>query len=218
MAQFVYDPTVFERPTLEQAKRIVVTPQSGQDTEERWARETPYLADLIHQQAGLQPGQLVIDYGCGVGRIAKALVTKFGVRVLGVDSSDSMRSLAVDYTGQSGFAAVSRNMLQGLTASGMRADAAIAVWVLQHCPRPDDDVRLLSEALRPGAKLVVVNNLERVIPTISEDQQRLWVSDGLDVHNTLSARFGREAQGQLDVEVVGQETAETSFWATYRRT
>jgi len=53
-----YNPLVFETPDLASAKRIVVRPQVGLDTDQRWETETPYLAALLGNAVDLKPRQL----------------------------------------------------------------------------------------------------------------------------------------------------------------
>jgi phosphoethanolamine N-methyltransferase len=45
----------------------------------------------------LQPGQYVLDVGCGLGGSAFFMVEKFGVKVLGIDLSKNMNEKANMY-------------------------------------------------------------------------------------------------------------------------
>jgi hypothetical protein len=67
------DLAFFDRATLRDAMSVILTAQDS-TTEHRWATETPYLTDLISRTARLSADSLVLDYGCGVGRMAKALI------------------------------------------------------------------------------------------------------------------------------------------------
>jgi len=140
-APLTYNPNVFAVANLAQAKAIILTDEDGVDSDTRWQAETPYLADLIGQEIAPQPGQLVIDYGCGIGRLAKEMIARFDCFVLGVDISAHMRSLAAAYVESDKFTVCAPAMLDDLAARGLRADAAISVWVLQH---PDGN-----RAIRP---------------------------------------------------------------------
>lgn len=208
-----YAREVFDAADEAGARRIILTPEAGQDTDERWARETPYLADLIAAHIPLGPQSLVVDYGCGIGRLAKALIERTGCRVLGVDISARMRALAPEYVASSNFSAISPPMLGALAQNGLRATAALSVWVLQHCLRPDVDVAVLAGALESGAPLFVVNTNVRVVPV---DGGR-WLNDGLDIRKVLGAHFEFRADGLLDPAVVPPKVSEQTFWATYAR-
>jgi hypothetical protein len=48
---------------------------------ERWATETPYLADRIGTALGITATSMILD--CGIGRISKALIERFQCRVVG---------------------------------------------------------------------------------------------------------------------------------------
>lgn len=218
MSRLVYLPEVFAVQDEDAAKRIILTPQAGQSPDERWMRETPYLVELIAAKMPITPGALVVDYGVGIGRMAKALIERFGCRVLGIDISQQMRGLGPDYVQSDKFASVSPEMFAAMIQSGLRVDAAISVWVLQHCLRPVIDMDLIQASLKPGGGLVVVNNLTRAIPTRrEEDKAMVWAGDGLDVRALLAERFEPVAEGRLDPAVVGQDISELTFWAAYRK-
>ena len=69
---FAYDPSVFNVSDMNQAMRIIMTAENS-TTEERWRTETPYIADLIGQKISITRDTLLLDYGCGIGRVAKEL-------------------------------------------------------------------------------------------------------------------------------------------------
>lgn len=212
MSKLTYNPGVFAVPDETAAKAIILTPQAGQSPEERWVRETPYLIGMMEQFPPPKDG-LLIDYGCGIGRMAKEIIARFGCRVLGVDISQDMRGLAPGYVGSSQFSVVSPALFYQMVANGLRADAAIAIWVLQHTLAPDKDIALLERGLRPGAPFFVVNNKRRAIPT----QEKAWANDGVDVRALLQASFDVAAEGDLDPAVVGQSVTDFTFYGHYRR-
>jgi SAM-dependent methyltransferase len=211
MTPSIYDPTVFSVSTVEEAKAIILTPSDAGSPAERWKIETPYLADLAIQQIHPDANSVVLDYGCGIGRISSALIKSVGCRALGVDISSEMRSLAPSYEPSARFAAISRAMLEALVGRGFHADSAIAVWVLQHALEVDDDIALLRSAVRPGGHLFVVNTLHRAIPV----RGGRWENDGTDIRARLGLAFQEIASGSLDATVVGPGTAAHSFWAVY---
>src|SRR5882724_68364 len=93
----VFRPEAFEVTSLAQAMAVTVTPEVGTSTAERWQKETRYLVDDIGSFLALEPESCLLDYGCGTGRIAKGLIEKYGCRVIGIDTSQSMRLLAPEY-------------------------------------------------------------------------------------------------------------------------
>lgn len=211
MATFTYDPGVFESDDLEVARRIILTPEADRDTDERWASETPYLADLLAARLDLPAGATVVDFGCGVGRMSKALAERCGWRMVGVDISSSMRAMAPGYVDRADFDVCSPEELDARVREGFRADAAIAVWVLQHCVRPDLEIARLREALRPGGRLAVVNSTARWVPA----REQTWVDDRTSIGGLLDAALIRQAVGRLDAAHVGRSVAAGAFWAIH---
>ncbi|MDB5477335.1 MAG: hypothetical protein JWP49_2846 [Phenylobacterium sp.] len=47
MTRLTYNPQFFDAADLDAARRIILTREGDLDTAERWARETPYLSELI---------------------------------------------------------------------------------------------------------------------------------------------------------------------------
>lgn len=213
MATLTYNPGIFRVRDLQAAKAIILTAEGGQSTDERWARETPYLTELLGGAIGLSPGQLVVDFGCGVGRMSKALIERYRCQVLGVDLSPDMRAMAPGYVGSQDFSVVSGEMFARLVANGLQVDAAISVWVLQHCLAVADEVATLHRALKPGGRLGVVNTFGRVVPVV----ERTWASDGVDVRALLAGSFAVAQEGQLDETVVGGPISQGTFWAAYAK-
>jgi 2-polyprenyl-3-methyl-5-hydroxy-6-metoxy-1,4-benzoquinol methylase len=210
--QVTYNPGVFEVNDIAQAMNIILTPE-GSTTAQRWETETPYLADLIAEQFTLTADSLVLDYGCGIGRLAHELIKRHGCRVAGVDISPSMRALSVIYTRSDRFMSCSQEMLDGLTARGMRFDAALAIWVLQHCAMPAEDVARIKRAIKPGGDLFVANGNVRSVPTAEQG----WVNDGLDIKAMLAGEFETVRLGGLTREKTTEIIAEGTFWGAYRR-
>ena len=197
----VYDPSAFDVANIEQAKRIILTPQNT-TTEERWAVETPRMADLIGRFLRLDAGTVLLDYGCGIGRMAKELIGRHRCTVIGADISPSMRSLAIGYTQSDNLVVCAPTALPSL---GPVAGAAIAVWVLQHCEEPSEDIERIHRALKPGGRLFVANAFARVVPAIERQLftavptlVRKWTSDAADVRALLAHRFAVVEEGRFE--------------------
>jgi len=206
----VYSPSVFDVQTIDQAKRVILTREGALSTDERWRNETPYLLSLIEEHCGITSSSFVLDYGCGIGRMAKALIDHFSCTVIGVDISPSMRALAASYVPYNNFFACSPEMLNQL---GIKFDCAVSIWVLQHCYSVEDDIGRIYDALWPGAGLFVVNDKRRLVPT----REAGWVDDQKDVRELLKGPFAEEVSGDLDREKIGDLIADASYWAVMSR-
>jgi len=213
MATFTYLPQVFDVPNMQSAREVILTHEGAGSSEERWQTETPYVADLIEKSLGVTSETILIDYGCGIGRLAKELITRHGCRVVGVDISVNMRALAVDYVRSDRFLSCSPEMLDAFIGRGFTADAAFSIWVLQHCFMPANDVDRIQRSLAPGGGLFVVNNIHRAVPT-----NEGWVDDGIDVKALLGAKFSLASEGVPLDEKVAPKLRGKVFWALFRRT
>jgi cyclopropane fatty-acyl-phospholipid synthase-like methyltransferase len=156
-----------------------------------------------------KPGMLLLDYGCGIGRMAKALIEGFGCQVIGVDVSHSMRILAHAYVRSDRFTAVSPTILATLIERGLVCDAALSVWVLQHTARPADDMETMRRALKPGARITVVNTNFRSVPS----REHGWGDDRVDVEALLRRHFAVGRIDKLSAEVLAPGAVEKSFIA-----
>jgi len=217
----IYYPGIFDAETLSQAKEIILTTEGpGADTETRWARETPYVLELLRCQIPVTSSSLVVDYGCGIGRIAKAMIDATGCFVIGVDISARMRQLASDYVGSDRFCAMAPEQFDKLVEMGLRVDAAIAVWVLQHCLAPAEDVDRICRSLVDAGHCFVLNMPKRAVPALVQDADGktrfVWASDRKDVRALLCARLTVAAEGQPDMTRVPKMADAGAFWMSLR--
>jgi 2-polyprenyl-3-methyl-5-hydroxy-6-metoxy-1,4-benzoquinol methylase len=160
-----YFPEVYNVADEQSARQIILTNDGeGADTAARWAAETPYLIELFQSMLNLRRDSLVLDYGCGIGRLSKAIAEAFGCSVIGLDASANMRKLTLHYVGSDRFTTVSPTQFDTLVVSGLRVHAAIAVWVLQHCFSPSDDIARIRHGLIPAGSCWVLNHVATRAP------------------------------------------------------
>jgi SAM-dependent methyltransferase len=191
--------------------RIILTPEDS-TTEHRWTNETPYLAEMFDRFVGeLSRSSIVLDYGCGIGRLAKEIIARHGCRVIGVDISPTMRALSIIYVDDDRFFACAPEMLDTLSERDVIVDAAISVWVLQHCQSPAIDIARIRRALRKGKSFFVVNNLSRAVPT----KERGWFNDGINIRDLLQTEFSAREEGRLDPVRTTPMACQCAFWAAY---
>jgi SAM-dependent methyltransferase len=207
----VYRPDIFTVSSIANAKRVIVTPEPGTTTQERWEKETPFLVEDGGARLGVGPDICVLDYGCGIGRIAKGLIERFGCRVIGVDFSPTMRRLAPEYVLSERFNIWSVSVLDQMIAKGFRVDAAICVWVIQHVMEPVEVIQRIARALRPEGLLYALNS-SRCVPT-----DRGWINDRFDVHAALATTFREEERYHLPEPVTTAQLSSISVIQLLRK-
>ncbi len=212
MTSSPYWPGKFDVATLDEAIGIILTPESGDSPEDRWRKETPPMADLLESLFDLSPDSVVLDYGCGIGRLSRELIERTECSVIGVDISRSMRALSHIYTKSENFFSCSREGLRVLLSGGFRVDHACSIWVLQHCENPGEDIELIFDILAPGGTLSVVNLDHRCLPTSGG-----WEDDGIDVEAMLKERFELVENPSLPENAVTGAARGVSFCGLYRK-
>jgi 2-polyprenyl-3-methyl-5-hydroxy-6-metoxy-1,4-benzoquinol methylase len=211
-----YDVSPFEVSNIARAQAIILTPTAeGRNTEERWQIETEYLLDLIGHCCKLGPGSTVLDYGCGVGRLSKPIIERYGARVTGVDASAHMLALARDYVRSDRFCTLTLPGLDYLIREDSASfDAVISVWTLQHAKYPAEDIYRIQQAMIQDGRLFVVNEKLRCVPT----RELGWIDDGIDIRRALKDAFGCVVEnGLLMPDKVGEGLSQSAFWAVYNR-
>lgn len=122
---------LFKPQSLEEGKHAVVGDCNGYSMEDRYRLETPLFAKAILRQKDLV--YKILDYGCGVGRLAKEIINQksFDVtlEVYGVDASRDMLRLAEANVDSPRF-----HVKTPPDLGDEKFDIAYCVYVLQHVP------------------------------------------------------------------------------------
>ncbi|MFJ3830031.1 class I SAM-dependent methyltransferase [Streptomyces sp. NPDC090046] len=104
-------------------------------------------------------GEVLVDYGCGPGKVAAAAARRLGARVLGVDTSPEMLALARG----SATAVAEYHLVEDGRASGLAdgcADAVMCNHVLASLPAEEAVLGVFTEIrrlLRPDAPFVLLS-------------------------------------------------------------
>lgn len=198
----MYDPSIFNVPDMLTAMRVILTPEDGLSTRNRWERETPYLTDLILNKVPLNENSRVLDFGCGIGRISKELIKRTGCLAVGADISANMRGMSMTYVNDERWIVCHPSNIPQFDY-----DLAISIWVLQHVEDPEKEVLRLS---KHAQKLFVVNEetSPRVLPS-----KHGWYSDDKEI--PLERYFTLVEKGTLDPSIVSEHASKRTSWALY---
>jgi SAM-dependent methyltransferase len=212
-----YHPGIFDVPNLGAARAIILTPEGEESTDRRWVRETPWLIERMCTEwaSSLGPDSVVLDFGCGVGRLAKELIKRTGCRVIGADISPSMRALAAVYVDDSRFVAVHP---EALSLFAPLVTHALAVWVLQHVYDVSAALGQMASVMQDGANLFVCNNNGRAVPA----RGGRWSQDWQSVEGALEAADFAAISDDTPIPLsvtsrVVHENAWTGFFTLLRR-
>jgi ADP-heptose:LPS heptosyltransferase/SAM-dependent methyltransferase len=127
MEKRLKDHNLFKPANLEEGRHEVVGDCNGFTMQQRWDAETPAFARAIIEIAG--PNAEILDYGCGVGRLAREILKqKDSVVITGTDASKQMMEQAEIYVANIQFNTCAPQKLD------RKFDLAYLVYVLQHVP------------------------------------------------------------------------------------
>jgi SAM-dependent methyltransferase len=189
-----YNAALFESDSLDELKSLILTPEYGTTVDERWARETPYTAELLIARLGLKPGDCVVDFGCGIGRVAKELLRRIDIRIVGVDISASMLRESFGHVGDERFSALHYRLFVDLCRGGyLRFSHAYSIYALQHCEHPAEAIEALSQG--GAARMMAINMHYRVVPI---EPRGSWLNDGISISEEIARHWPRREGIPLD--------------------
>jgi cyclopropane fatty-acyl-phospholipid synthase-like methyltransferase len=206
--QHQYDPLVFDQPDMQRAASCILHHHS-EDTEQRWRRETPHTMSVLDTYVQWSRDSVAVDFGCGIGRLAKELIARYDCTVIGIDLSLSMLKYAIEYVASPKFIPVP---LPSWDKIGVRADLVVAAWVLQHCPFIDDEISKIHSLLKPDGRLYCLNTNGRFIPG-----RGYWMDDSVNIREKLQSQFSTIIVDKLPLSVTSQEIHDISWWGVFQK-
>jgi cyclopropane-fatty-acyl-phospholipid synthase len=113
--------------------------------------------DLVCTKLGLQPGESVLDVGCGWGSFALHAAREYGARVTGITLSAEQATLAQQRVRDAGLEDQVEIRLQDYRdLGGEQFDAISSIGMVEHVGNANVDAytTLLASVLRPGGRLL----------------------------------------------------------------
>ena len=179
-----YNPDFFTPSSLEDAKRIVLG-YGITESPHKWEVETKWNMSLFRENEFLSSSSIVLDWGTGIGRLAKAMIETFGCTVVGVDINETMREYATSYVNHRNFSTMS---VEELKISNLKFTNVTASWVLQHSIDVDADVRTILNHLDHNGNFFIFEGKYRCIP-ILVDEKPVWRNSSETNFNLINKSF-----------------------------
>ncbi len=119
------------------------------------------LNDSSLRETAIQPGERVVDFGCGLAQLTRGLARAAGVPALGIERSAEQIAEALRQAREAGEEALIELRAGDVNAPPLGPgewgtfDVAHARFVLEHVTAPLGVVRAMVRAVRPGGRIVL---------------------------------------------------------------
>ena len=128
------------------------------------------LREKMIDLARLQPGETVLDVGCGTGTLAIAGKRRVGStgKVYGIDASPEMIARAGRKARQAGLGIEFRNAsIEQLPFQDAQVDVVLSTLMFHHLPHPvrENGLREIRRILKPGGRVLIVDFGQSERPT-----------------------------------------------------
>jgi ubiquinone/menaquinone biosynthesis C-methylase UbiE len=194
----------FDQSIVEQLERVY----KGRDVLRRRA--------LVREALDAQPGDRVLDVGCGPGFFVAEILETVGAEgaVVGVDLSPQMLEVAANRAGDAANVEFVESAAAPLPVADASFDRALSVQVLEYVEDVPAALRELHRVVRPGGRVVVWDVDWSTLSMHSADAARMRrVLDAWDEH-LADAFLPRTLGGQLRDAGFGDVEMQAHVFAT----
>ncbi|MGW2376227.1 MULTISPECIES: class I SAM-dependent methyltransferase [Kitasatospora] len=165
--------------------------EPGQSKWRLW-RAQRRLEDVLGQKLALPTGSRVLDAGCGAGVVARAMATRFGLLVTGVDVLDFHLAEACRLSARAALAdrtVFSWGDYHELPFPDDEFDGAYSMETLVHSYHPARALAEFHRVLRPGGRLVLLGPMSTGPVEELPPSARALLEPYLDAMAMTGARF-----------------------------
>ncbi|MET0233002.1 MAG: methyltransferase domain-containing protein [Kibdelosporangium sp.] len=121
---------------------------------------TDRVTDMVGTRLGTQPGDRVLDVGCGNGQASARLAAELGVEVVGITISDHHLAQAKQLRSAGNLAFRLADAMALPFPDGC-FDAVAAIESISLMPQPERAVREIARVLKPGGRVGIVSAVVR---------------------------------------------------------
>jgi len=113
--------------------------------------------DKVFRQAGIEPGEYVLDAACGAGGFA-VRAAQAGARVIGIDIASNLIAQAVERARAANLPIqFDEGDVEELPYDEATFDTVVSQFGIMFAPRPERVVAELARVLKPGGRVVLFN-------------------------------------------------------------
>jgi SAM-dependent methyltransferase len=142
---------------------------TAKEEQERLSRLNQLLNDAALREMNIRRGETIVDFGCGLGQLTRAMARAAGVRAIGLERSadqiaEAMRQARAD--GEEHLLELRESDVLGGNIEQSSYDLAHARFVLEHVPDPLAVVTAMVRSVRPGGRIILQDD--------DHDVLRIW--------------------------------------------
>ncbi len=159
------------------------------------------LRQIIFGQVKIDKDNTVADIGAGTGYLTLELA-KRAARVIAVDNSPQMLSIAREEVGKAGLANIEflEGKAEALPLSAEAVDLAYANMLLHHVNEPPEVFKEIRRILKPGGQVIITDIAEHEYTWLRQEKSDLWLGFGKD---DLSEWLKEAGFGNITVKEAG---------------